>query len=135
MITQKELTIQELLREMRTLKRTIVCLVEKKYINLVLRHLKAISIKDVCVQSSKGGNNTMINSLIKDERLSDDINSKINSYNEYKDLATEKIREKAETATDEEMIKFYRDELHWKWNDIAKVTNYSVRHCQRKYNE
>lgn len=135
MITQKELTIQELLREMRTLKRTIVCLVEKKYLNLVLRHLKAISYKDICVQSSRGGSDIMVNTMIKDERLGDDINRKINSYNEYKEIATEKIRKKAETATDEEMIKFYRDELHWKWNDISKTVGFSVRQCQRKYNE
>lgn len=133
MINKKQMTIYDLLKEMRTLKRTVLCFVDKKYINKVLRYMKAISVKDVCVQSSKRGNDTMLNSIIKDEHFDEEINRNLNSYNEYKKLAEEEIRNMIKEKTDDEMIVFYRDELHWKWNDIAKAVNYSVKQCQRKY--
>ncbi len=133
MIGKKDLTIFERLREMRTLRRTVLCLIDKKYINLALRYMKAISIKDVCVQSSKGGSDIMLNSIIKDEHFDDEINNNLTSYNEHKQIAIEEIKKMIAEKTDEEMIVFFRDELKWKWDDICKVFNYSLRQCHRLY--
>ena len=95
--------------------------------------MKAISVKDVCVQSSKGGSNAMLNSIIKDEHFDEEINNNLNAYNDFRNMAIEEIKKMIEEKTDEEMIVFYKDELHWKWNDIGKAVNYSVRQCHRKY--
>lgn len=135
MIQGKQLTIYDMLKHMRTLKRTILCLVDKKYINLALRYMKAISLKDVCVQSSKGGNNAMLNSIIKDEHFEEEINSNLTSYNEYRNMAIEEIKKMIEEKTDEEMIVFYKDELHWKVSDICKATHYSKAQFYRIYNK
>jgi len=115
MIVGKPLTIQEILNEMRTLKRTVLCLCEKRDLNRILRYMKAIQVKDVCVQSSKGSSDVMLMQIIKDNELTDTIDAKITSYNSYKGLAVERIKEMSKTATEEEMIVFYRDILHWKW--------------------
>jgi len=134
MIVGKPLTIQEILNEMRTLKRTVLCLCEKRDLNRILRYMKAIQVKDVCVQSSKGSSDVMLMQIIKDNELTDTIDAKITSYT-YKVLAVERIKEMSKTATEEEMIVFYRDILHWKWEDIARATNYSLSQCHRKYKQ
>ncbi len=133
MVNGKQMTVYDMLRQMRTLKRTILCLVDKKNINLALRYMKVISVKDVCVQSSKGGSNAMLNSIIKDEHFDEEINNNLNAYNDFRNMAIEEIKKMIEEKTDEEMIVFYKDELHWKVSDICKATNYSRAQVYRIY--
>jgi len=96
--------------------------------------MKAIQVKDVCVQSSRGSFDALLMQIIKDNELTDTIDAKITSYT-YKVLAVERIKEMSKTVTEEEMIVFYRDILHWKWEDIAKATNYSLSQFHRKYKQ
>lgn len=130
---KKDLNILEILHEMRTLKRVIISLATKKEINKIMKYLQAINLKDICVQSSHNGSDRMINGIIKNLDLSEEIESKLISYNEYKKLAEEKIRQKAETATKAEMIVFYRDELHKDWETIAKAEDYGISQVYRIY--
>ena len=109
MVNGKQMTVYDMLRQMRTLKRTILCLVDKKNINLALRYMKVISVKDVCVQSSKGGSNAMLNSIIKDEHFDEEINNNLNAYNDFRNMAIEEIKKMIEEKTDEEMIVFYKE--------------------------
>ena len=134
-IVDASLSIDKILREMKNLKRTILTLIDRKYLNIVLRYLKAITLKDLYVQYTKRSADIMLKSIIKDEELAEEIESKVNSYVSYRELAIKKIQEMIETKTDEEMIIFYKDTLNWQWNMIAKAENLSVRQCQRKYNK
>jgi len=96
--------------------------------------MKAIQVKDVCVQSSRGSFDALLMQIIKDNELTDTIDAKITSYT-YKVLVVERIKEMSKTATEEEMIVFCRDILHWKWEDIARTTNYSLSQFHRKYKQ
>ena len=131
MILDKKLSIKEIFQEMRRLKNRIYSLqtILQKRIN----PLKGITYKDII---SKGGgvSDIMTTNLIKIEEDKGTLESHIESYNSYRNLAISEIIEMSEVKTDVEMIVFYRDELHWKWKDIARIMNYSVRQCQRKYN-
>ena len=132
MILEKKLTIKEILQEMRRLKSRIYSLqtILQKRIN----PLKEITYKDII---SKGGgvSDIMTTNLIKIEEDKVTLESYIESYNSYRNLAINEIIEMAETKTDAEMIVFYRDELKWKWKDICKIVHYSRAHANRLYND
>lgn len=132
MILEKKLTIREILREMDYLKKQIYSL--ETVLQRRINPLKGITYKDINSTIRGGGvSDPMTTNLIKQEELKTELDAKIDSYNSYREKAIEEIVEMMSTKSDEEMVVFFRDELHWKWNDIAKVVHLSIRQCQRKY--
>ena len=129
MISGKELTLDEIIEEMNNLKKRIYSIATQMEINISNIMVKAITPNDVKVKGGKIGDK-MTNFVIKDDELKEELESKIASYNEYRKKAIAKIE-----ATDDvnERIVFYRDKLHWKWYDIAKTENFSIRQAQRRY--
>lgn len=130
MILQKNLTIREIFNEMKLLKIRLIKLYEKYKISNI--PINAVTWKDIVVVGSKKGD-IMLNKEIKKELMNDEIEIVKESYRDYRNLAIEKIKEMIATKTTEECITYFRDELKWKWDDIAKVFDYSVRQCQRLY--
>lgn len=128
------LNVYDLINEMNSLKKDIYSLATLLEINVSKIRLQPITIKDIFV---KGGmpQDKMANYMIQDEKLKSDLENKIESYNSYRDLTIVEIKKMQANKSDDEMIAFYRDTLKWKWHDIAKIMNYSIRQSQRKYNK
>ena len=129
MLTGKELTINELVDNMNELKKQIYSIATQIEINIANIQLKAITPKDIMVKGGKISDR-MTNFVIKDESLRFELESKKESYNDYRKKVIAKI---SEIDDAEDRIIFFRDKLHWKWSDIAKVENYSERQVRRKY--
>jgi len=77
----------------------------------------------------------MLNKIIKGEEIENEFDAVEASFRDYKNKALEKIRVMIEEKPVEECIVFFRDELHWKWEDIAILFSYSVKQCHRLYNK
>lgn len=133
MLLEKKLNIKEILREMNRLRKRFYSLatILQKRIN----PLKGITYKDIQINGGGGASDIMTNNLIKIEEDKETLESIRDSYNSYRNLAIDRIIEMQEEKTDAEMIVFFRDELHWKWKDIARIMSYSERHCRRLYNQ
>ena len=135
MISQKELTIYELLEELKNLK--------KEYYKLAtilakrIEPLKGLSYDDVnsTIKGRGGVKDTMTNNLAKAEEYQTKLDAIKDSYNSYYNVLMEKIEIMQGNCSEAEMIVFCRDELHWKWSDIAKMVNYTDRHCRRIYSK
>lgn len=126
---KKELTIKEIFAEMMSLKSKLIKLSHKYNRSMIL--VSAITYKDVITKGGKKCDDIMLNKTIQREEIKDEFDIVKASYDEYKDLAIEKIQEMIATKPVEECIVYFRDSLHWKWDDIAKLFNYSVRQCIR----
>lgn len=126
---KKELTIKEIFAEMMALKGKLIKLSHKYNRSMIL--VSAITYKDVITKGGKKRDDIMLDKTIKREELKDEFEIVKESYDSYKDLAIEKIQEMIATKPVDECIVYFRDELHWKWDDIAKLFNYSVRQCIR----
>lgn len=132
MISGKELTLEEILKEMKKLKYEIYCVSDKYVMSQI--HLKGITWKDIV---TKGGriSDKMSNSLIKKEELGKQIVSKVDSYNSYRNLAIDKINEMIENKSESDIIIFLKEEMKWNWKDIARIMNYSISTCKRRFRE
>ena len=130
MILKRNLTIKEIFDEMKTIKARLVSLSERYHKSTL--NITAISWKDVVVGGGRKGD-IMLNKVIRKEELENKFDADLASYNSYKELAIEKIREMISKESVEYCIVYFRDILHWKWDDISKVFYYSSRHCRRIY--
>ena len=131
MISQQNLTIRDLLREMKNLKievETLETILHKK-----INPLKGITYKDI-VSSNHNYYDRTLENIIKIDELEIEMDSKIESYYSYRSKAIEQIKEMRKTKPVGYMIVFYRDELHWKIRDICKMTNFSRSQVYRYYN-
>ena len=131
MILEKKLTIEEILVEMNKLKNKIYSL--ETVLHKKINPLKGVTYKDI-VTKNHTNNDIILNSIIKVDELESELDATIESYNGYKNMAIREIQKMRKEKTVDEMIVLYRDKLHWKWKDICKITNYSIRQCHRKYN-
>lgn len=130
---KKELSIKEIIAEMMTLKSKLIKLSHKYNRSMIL--VSAITYKDIITKGGKKCDDIMLNKTIQREEIKDEFDIVKASYDEYKDLAIEKIQEMIKTKRVEECIVYFRDELHWKWNDISKLFNYSLRQCHNLYSK
>ena len=83
MLTGKELTINELVDNMNELKQQIYSIATQIEINIANIQLKAITPKDIMVKGGKISDR-MTNFVIKDESLRFELESKKESYNDYR---------------------------------------------------
>ena len=131
MILHKELTLEEILKEMKTLKYRLLDLADKLKIGFF--EIKAITWKDVVTKSSFKGD-VMLNKIIKADGTREEFDAVKESYEGYRMMAIKKISEMLDNKPIAECIVYFRDNLRWKWKDIAKMFNYSIRQCHNLYN-
>lgn len=129
---EKNLTIKELFNELKVLKTRLIKLADKY--NRSLINVSAITYKDIITGGGKK-RDIMLNKVIKKEELNDEFDIVLASYNEYKEKTIEEIRKMLNEKSVDYCIVYFRDEFHWKWKDIAKLFNYSLRQCHNLYNK
>ena len=132
MILEKKLTIKEIFDEMKSIKARLIYLSEKYHRSTA--SITAVTWKDIVVGGGRKGD-IMLNKVIKKEELENKFDADLASYNSYKELAIEEIRKMMSKESVEYCIVYFRDELKWKWDDISKVFNYSLRQCHNLYNK
>ena len=132
MISGKELTLEEVVKEMNKLKYRLLDLSEKLHIGFF--EISAITYKEIMSSTNYKGD-IMLNKVIKADGTREEFDSVKESYNAYREVAINKIGEMLETKSKSECIVYFRDNNHWKWKQISKMVNYSIRQCQRLYNE
>jgi hypothetical protein len=130
MILEKKLTIKEIFIEMKSIRARLIYLSEKHHRSTA--SITAVNWKDIVVGGGRKGD-IMLNRVIKKEELENEFDVVKASYDSYKDLAIEEIRKMISTHSVEYCIVYFRDELNWKWDDICRLFNYSLRQCHRLY--
>lgn len=132
MILDKKLTIEEIFDEMKVIRSRLIVL-SHKY-NRMLVDISAVTWKDIVVKGGKKGD-IMLNRVIKKENLENEFDVVMETYKDYKEMAINEIREMMRNNSVEYCIVYFRDNLRWKWDDIAKLFNYSIKQCHRLYNK
>ncbi len=128
---EKYLTLEEILKEMKKLKYRLLELKEKLRIGFF--EIKAITWKDIKSSSSSNKGDVMLNKMIKTDGTREEFETVKSSFNSYRQLAIEKIGEMIENTSKEECIVYFRDRLHWRWEEIAAMFDCSEKTCRRKY--
>lgn len=132
MILEKKLTIKEIFDEMQSIKASLINLATVYHRSTA--SITAVTWKDIVVGGGRKGD-IMLNKVIKKEELENKFDADLASYNSYKELAIEEIREMISKESVEYCIAYFRDELKWRWEDIRKLFNYSLRQCHNLYNK
>lgn len=130
MILEKKLTIKEIFDELKVIRSRLIEL-SHKY-NRTLVDISAVTWKDIVTKGGKKGN-IMLNRVIKKDDLEEEFDAVMETYKDYKQMAINEIREMIKNNSVEYCIVYFRDSLHWRWNDISKLFNYSIRQCHRLY--
>lgn len=127
----QNLTVKELFDELKTLESRLISLSHKYNRTLTIT---AITWKDILVKGGKK-DDIMLNNVIKREELQDEFDIAKISYDSYKEVTIEKIREMIANHSVEYCIVYFRDELGWKWKDICRLFNYSRSQASKKYSD
>ena len=130
MISGKELTLEETLKEMNKLKFRLLEL--KEQLKIGFFEIKAITWKDIVTKSSFKGD-VMLSNMIKADGTREEFDAVKDSFEGYRQLVIDKIADMLENSSKEECIVYLRDKLRWKWDEIAKMFNCDERTCRRKY--
>lgn len=130
---KKELTIKEIFAEMMILKSRLIKLSHKYNRSMIL--ISAITYKDIITKGGRKSDDIMLDNIIKREDLKDEFDVVKESYDNYKDIAIEKIQAMISTKPVDYCIAYFRDELHWSWKDICKLFNYSRSQASKKYSD
>lgn len=133
MINGKELTVEEVIKEMSKLKERYYYIAHLLHINFLSIRLKGVEIKDIMVNGGRRTSDKMLLSIAKSEDLKIELENTRESYYSYRDLLIDKIIDMKETKTTEEMILFYKDTMHYKFEDIAVLVGYGIAQTKRKY--
>ena len=127
-ILGKDLTIEETIKQINKLKIRLLELKEK--LNITFLPIKAVTWKDIVARTGYKGD-SMLRTIIKQDDTREEFNAVKESYNDYRQLLIEKLGNMMETKPVGECITYFRDVLHWKWEDISEMFNYSISHCKR----
>lgn len=130
MILEKKLSIKEIFDEIKVIRSRLIEL-SHKY-NRTLINISAVTWKDIVTKGGKKGD-IMLNRVIKKEEIENEFDVVMETYRDYKEMAINEIREMIKNNSVEYCIVYFRDNLHWKWDDISKLFNYNERHCRRLY--
>ena len=132
MILEKKLTVKEIFDELKVIRSRLIEL-SHKY-NRTLVDISAVTWKDVVTKGGMKGD-IMLNRVIRKDNLEEEFDVVMESYKDYKQMAINEIREMIKNNSVEYCIVYFRDNLRWRWNDISKLFNYSIRQCHRLYNK
>ena len=132
MILEKKLTVKEIFDELKVIRSRLIEL-SHKY-NRTLVDISAVTWKDVVTKGGKKGD-IMLNRVIRKDNLEEEFDVVMESYKDYKQMAINEIREMIKNNSVEHCIVYFRDNLRWRWNDISRLFNYSIKQCHRLYNK
>ena len=132
MILEKKLTVKEIFDELKVIRSRLIEL-SHKY-NRTLVDISAVTWKDVVTKGGKKGD-IMLNRVIRKDNLEEEFDVVMESYKDYKQMAINEIREMIKNNSVEYCIVYFRDNLRWRWNDISRLFNYSIKQCHRLYNK
>lgn len=132
MILEKKLSIKEIFDEMKVIRSRLIEL-SHKY-NRTLINISAVTWKDVVTKGGMKGD-IMLNRAIKKENLENEFDVVMETYKDYKEMAINEIREMMRNNSVEYCIVYFRDNLHWRWKDISRLFNYSIRQCHNLYDK
>ena len=132
MILEKKLSIKEIFDEMKVIRSRLIEL-SHKY-NRTLINISAVTWKDVVTKGGMKGD-IMLNRVIKKENLENEFDVVMETYKDYKKMAINEIREMMRNNSVEYCIVYFRDNLHWRWKDISRLFNYSIRQCHNLYDK
>ena len=132
MILEKKLSIKEIFDEMKVIRSRLIEL-SHKY-NRTLINISAVTWKDVVTKGGMKGD-IMLNRVIKKENLENEFDVVMETYKDYKEMAINEIREMMRNKSVEYCIVYFRDNLHWRWKDISRLFNYSIRQCHNLYDK
>ena len=96
MISGKELTLEEVVKEMNKLKYRLLDLSEKLHIGFF--EIRAITYKEIMSSTNYKGD-IMLNKVIKADGTREEFDSVKESYNAYREVAITKIGEMLETKS------------------------------------
>ena len=129
-ILGKELTIEEVSKQLKKLKFRLVELGEKLKVGFF--EIKAVTWKDIVTRTGYKGD-TMLRTIIKQDNTREEFDAVKQSYEDYRRLLIEKLGDMLETKPESECIVYFRDVLKWKWTSIAEMFNCDEKTCRRKY--
>ena len=132
MILEKKLTVKEIFDELKVIRSRLIEL-SHKY-NRTLVDISAVTWKDIVTKGGKKGD-IMLNRVIRKDNLEEEFDVVMESYKDYKQMAINEIREMIKNNSVEYCIVYFRDNLRWRWNDISRLFNYSIKQCHRLYNK
>lgn len=132
MILEKKLTVKEIFDELKVIRSRLIEL-SHKY-NRTLVDISAVTWKDIVTKGGKKGD-IMLNRVIRKDNLEEEFDVVMESYKDYKQMAINEIREMIKNSSVEYCIVYFRDNLRWRWNDISRLFNYSIKQCHRLYNK
>lgn len=132
MILEKKLSIKEIFDEMKVIRSRLIEL-SHKY-NRTLVDISAVTWKDIVTKGGRKGD-IMLNRVIKKENLENEFDIVMESYKDYKEMAINEIREMIKNNSVEYCIVYFRDNLNWRWKDISRLFNYSIRQCYNLYDK
>lgn len=132
MILEKKLTVKEIFDELKVIRSRLIEL-SHKY-NRTLVDISAVTWKDVVTKGGMKGD-IMLNRVIRKDNLEEEFDVVMESYKDYKQMAINEIREMIKNNSVEYCIVYFRDNLRWRWNDISRLFNYSIKQCHRLYNK
>lgn len=140
-ITNEYLTLEQAYRELKSIENQIDLYETQRKI---LNGPKAVNLKDIVVSGGRTNNDIILENLVKSDQYSDKLTSLYVSKASYEKFIWQQI-ELFKDIKQGIIIHFlkgmsFKDEITKKvkkltWEEIAKVMNYSVKQCQRFYNE
>ena len=121
----KNSDLTDLLKEMEKLKikYKLKCLMYDEKVNTNV--LQAVRPKDIASSSYHSNEDKTLLKLIQEESILDSIDTLKRKYNIYRNLVINKLVEYSGKKTIAEMIVIYREQMHFKWEDIAYLVKYS----------
>ena len=126
-------TIRQAKNEIKKLENELDLYLTKKRINFEKTQTKATAIKDI-ISSSKNMFDSFTHYVIKDEEVDAKIYNILESITAYRTFIIKEMKRISENGGSE-LIIFLRDEERLKWEEISKLTNYSLRQCHNLYNK
>ena len=132
----EHLTIGQAKNEKRKLENELELYLEKKKINFERMQPSSPKLKDII--AGKSNSQVIIDKfthyVIKDEDLDKTIYSLQEEINAYERYIISEMKRISQTSANEKIV-YYRDEEKRSWNEIARLTHYSLRQCHNLYNQ
>lgn len=130
------MTINQAKTERQKLVNELELYLEQKEINFIKTQPKSPIMKEVIEGKSDGFriSDKFTHYIIKDEKFDEKIftlQKEINALEKYIINEMERINK----AGGDYLIRYYRDVEKFSWEQIARLTHYSIRQCHRLYNK
>lgn len=126
------LTINQAKNELEKLENELEVYLSKKKLNFLKTQPASPKLKEIVISKTNEVFDKFTHYIIKDEEIDTKIyglQEAIASYQNY--IVKEMKRLSKYKGSD--LVRYYRDEEHKKWEEISRLTNYSIRQCHYLY--